>query len=388
MKLKSQIKKTGTELKKVQQLFFQLLRNYPDGVISIVDRDHHFIYTGGKLHKLLGAEPTELIGEKIYPHFPESLRSNITDKLKDVFKGDPISDYELPETIAGGIYVMDAFPLPLEDGTIDCAGIIIRSISKLKKKEAELRQSLQKEKDLNELKSRFVTMASHEFRTPLSTVLSSAYLLEKYSCTEDQPKRKKHTERIIASVNILTDILNDFLSVGKIEEGKISVKLIAFNIKEHISAIIGEMKNLQKKGQEVSYSHSGDEMVELDPVILKHIIMNLLSNAIKFSPEGASIEIRSEKKKNLLKLSVKDQGIGIPMEDQRHLFERFHRGSNVTNIQGTGLGLHIVGKYTELLKGKIQCKSELENGTEFNLQFHLINDKNGYSRPVSTENMK
>ena len=246
------------------------------------------------------------------------------------------------------------------------------ALEKLQSSKEEMARSLAKERDLNELKSRFVTMASHEFRTPLSTVLSSAYLLEKYVATEDQPKRKRHIERIISSVNMLTDILNDFLSVGKIEEGKIAVKPITFNINSHINGVISEMKNMQKKGQHISYLHTGEENVALDPSILKHIIMNLLSNAIKFSPEDSLIKIKSEVNAKQVILSIKDHGIGISAEDQRHLFERFHRGSNVTNIQGTGLGLHIVAKYTDLLNGKIKCKSVLEKGTEFIIKFDLL----------------
>lgn len=246
------------------------------------------------------------------------------------------------------------------------------TLEKLQLSKEEMARSLAKERDLNELKSRFVTMASHEFRTPLSTVLSSAYLLEKYVTTDDQPKRKRHIERIISSVNMLTDTLNDFLSVGKIEEGKITLKPMSFNIKEHITDIIKEMKNIQKNGQHITYEHKGAEMIWLDPAILKHIVMNLVSNAIKFSPENSLTKVKSEMSdKHQLVLMIKDHGIGISKEDQKHLFERFHRGSNVTNIQGTGLGLHIVAKYTELLNGKIKCTSELEKGTEFILKFNL-----------------
>jgi PAS domain S-box-containing protein len=250
-------------------------------------------------------------------------------------------------------------------------------LKKLQNSSGELQRSLEKEKTLNELKSRFVTMASHEFRTPLSTVLSSAYLLEKYCDTKDQPHRKKHIDRIISSVNMLTDILNDFLSVGKIEEGKIIVKLSTFDIQHYISNIIGEMRNMQKDGQHISYEHTGEKTIQLDPAILKHIVMNLLSNAIKFSNEGSVIEIRSKRTGKYLILSVKDHGIGIPKEDLPHLFERFHRGANVTNIQGTGLGLNIVLKYSELLNGRITCKSELEKGTEFTIKFDLKEENTG-----------
>ncbi|HVT86633.1 MAG TPA: PAS domain-containing sensor histidine kinase [Chitinophagaceae bacterium] len=259
----------------------------------------------------------------------------------------------------------------LEEKVTERTHALSDTLKKLEASRGDLQRSLDKEKGLNELKSRFVTMASHEFRTPLSTILSSAYLLEKYCNTEDQPRRKKHIERIISSVNTLTDILNDFLSVGKIEEGKIAVKMYNFDITSHINGILGEMKHLQKKGQHIAYKHTGIKTVRLDAGILKHIVMNLLSNAIKFSPEDTLISISTIRKGKYLILSVKDQGVGIPKEDQQHLFERFHRGSNVTNIQGTGLGLHIVAKYAELLNGKISCSSELEKGTEFRIQFEL-----------------
>lgn len=245
------------------------------------------------------------------------------------------------------------------------------AMNKLQESKDELLKTLEREKDLGELKSRFVTMASHEFRTPLSTVLSSAYLLEKYTRTEEQENRRKHIDRIVSSVKMLTDILNDFLSVGKIEEGKIIVKRSGFNIRDHIGGTLNEITNIKKTGQNITYQHKGDATGVLDPGLLKHIVMNLLSNAIKFSPENSNIEIHSERKNNTLMLSVKDKGIGISKEDQEHLFERFFRGGNVMNIQGTGLGLHIVTKYAELMNGTIECKSEIGKGTQFTLKFKM-----------------
>jgi PAS domain S-box-containing protein len=244
-------------------------------------------------------------------------------------------------------------------------------IKEAEEKDNQLRAALEKEKELNELKSKFVSLASHEFRTPLSTVLSSAYLVSKYETAEDHPKREKHLQRIVSSVNMLTDILNDFLSVGKIEEGRIQVRLSEFNVKDLVKGLINELQTIQKKGQKISYVHTGKEMVMLDPSLLKHIVMNLLSNAIKFSPEKSEISISTKHAGNELVLSVADKGMGISKEDQEHLFERFFRGHNVTNIQGTGLGLHIVGKYAELLNGHVSCNSEINQGTEFIITFNL-----------------
>lgn len=233
----------------------------------------------------------------------------------------------------------------------------------------DLKKALNKEKELGDLKTRFVSMASHEFRTPLSTILSSASLLAKYTDSSEQEKRDKHIHRIKSSVNNLTDILNDFLSIGKIEDGKIVARCNLFNVKEFITGIIAEIQGITKKGQKLSYFHTGNEIVNLDDSFLKNIIFNLLSNAIKFTGEDGMIEIRSEVEKDKFSFKIEDNGIGISEADQQHLFERFFRASNATNIQGTGLGLHIVAKYAELMNGQISFKSELENGTSITIVF-------------------
>jgi signal transduction histidine kinase len=239
------------------------------------------------------------------------------------------------------------------------------TLHKLESSKDELTKALSKEKELSDLKTRFVSMASHEFRTPLSTILSSASLVAKYTEAEEQEKRDKHIHRIKSSVNNLTSLLNEFLSIGKIEDGKITANNHSFNIKELITALCSEMEGIAKHNQQFKYVHTGDEMIILDPALLRNIIINLLSNAIKFSPEGSLIEVTSNVVKEKLLLTIKDNGMGISHEDQGHLFERFFRGTNVTNIQGTGLGLHIVGKYIEIMDGEIEFESELEKGTKF-----------------------
>ncbi len=250
--------------------------------------------------------------------------------------------------------------------------MIAIDISEKKKAEVELLAALEKEKELNELKSRFVSMASHEFRTPLSAVLSSAYLLSKYTKGEEQTQRDKHIQRIVSSVASLTEILNDFLSVGKIEEGNIHANYTEYNIEKQMGDIVLEMNHLLKNGQTISYIHSGDAIVTLDASMMRHIVTNLLSNAIKFSPEESVVDLVTENNKKEFKLVVRDRGIGIPKEDVPSLAKRFFRSSNVTNIQGTGLGLHIVNKYAELMNGKLTCNSVLGKGTEFTIRFNKV----------------
>lgn len=240
---------------------------------------------------------------------------------------------------------------------------------KVDERTKSLSDALEKEKELNELKSRFVSMASHEFRTPLSTILSSAFLISKYTKTEEQPKRDKHIQRVVSSGNMLNDILNDFLSVGKIEEGRIQVRPSEMDIEAEVNNLVKEIQPLLKNEQKIVYNHLGHNIVTLDLSLFKHILMNLISNAIKFSDAGTDIVISTEKDAMGLLIKVKDKGIGISKTDQEHLFERFFRGENASNIQGTGLGLHIVSKYVELMEGTLDLKSDIGKGTEFIIKF-------------------
>jgi signal transduction histidine kinase len=220
-------------------------------------------------------------------------------------------------------------------------------------------------KHLNDLKSRFVTMASHEFRTPLSAILSSVALIDKYKKEEEDEKRKKHVDRIKSSVTNMTLILNDFLSAERLEEGKIFANKVEFSLTELIEEIIADIKNLTKKEQQVTYHHSGFLLVKSDKQMVRNILLNLLSNAIKFSSDDGKISIASSVSSNEFIIEVKDNGIGIAEDDQSYLFERFFRAKNAINIQGTGLGLNIIVKYLEALEGKIHFKSKLNVGTTF-----------------------
>lgn len=242
-------------------------------------------------------------------------------------------------------------------------------ISVQKKAEEDLVIALEKEKELSDLKSRFVSMASHEFRTPLSSILSSASLIRKYTAEKEQDKREKHVARISENVKNLTDILEDFLSLGKLDEGLVKAKFEPVQIREFIANTIRDLDQIRKPQQQVEYKHQGKKTVLTDKHLLKNILNNLVSNALKFSRDDGSVEIKSFLEDGNFAITVKDHGIGISREDQEHLFDRFFRGRNAVNIQGTGLGLHIVSKYLELLKGSIECRSELNSGTEFRVTF-------------------
>jgi len=247
--------------------------------------------------------------------------------------------------------------------------ILKEALEKLEQSQTELHEALDKEKQLNEIKSRFVSMASHEFRTPLSAVLSSAALLSKYIKEEEQEKRDKHIVRIKDSVKHLNDILEDFLSLGRLDEGRVNADPGEFNLKEMITEVLIDVKVVLKPGQRFNFKYEGEEKITADKKLLRNILINLVSNAAKFSQEDLPIDIIAKADTTTATLTVKDHGIGISEKDQKHLFNMFYRASNVTNIQGTGLGLHIVKRYLDLMKGTVNLRSALGKGTSITITF-------------------
>jgi len=265
----------------------------------------------------------------------------------------------------------------LEKKVEDRTQMLRETLGALERSKEELSDALKTEKELGELKSRFVTMASHEFKTPLSTILSSSFLLEKYNDADVPDKRLKHIERIKNAVGDMKDILDDFLSLGKLEEGLIKANVQTISAAEclnEINNVINELKAHCKTGQEIQFIHTGENDIKIDRHLFKNILSNLISNAIKFSPENSAINVACTVTDHNFILSVKDKGIGIADEDKQHLFGRFFRAKNEINIQGTGLGLHIISKYLELMQGSIQVKSVLNAGSEFTVSIPQLND--------------
>lgn len=240
------------------------------------------------------------------------------------------------------------------------------SLEDLKKAEQEILKSLEKEKELNELKSRFVSMASHEFRTPLTTILSSSNLIAKYTEADQQEKREKHVDRIRKNVENLISILNDFLSLEKLESGLQQTNVTEVDMPAFLQELIEEMNLILKKGQYIKIQGNASP-IQTDEHILKNILINLISNASKYSEENSPIYLVLEHSESQLYIHVKDQGIGIPQEEQKNLFGRFFRAGNAANIKGTGLGLHIVNKYIHILEGKISFESAEGEGSTFSI---------------------
>ncbi|MEI8136021.1 MAG: PAS domain-containing sensor histidine kinase [Bacteroidota bacterium] len=360
--------------------------------------------TNPSVEKLFGYGKDELIGKKIEVLIPKRLtekHKNHREKYNhnpharsmgagmDLFgmKKDgseiPVEISLSPYSAADGKFViafivditvrkqaevnLKNYSFELEKQVKDRTLILEEAIEELEKTKKDLHKALDKEKELNELKSRFVSMASHEFRTPLTTMMSSLSLVAKYREQDDKENHVRHVSKIKTSINNLTDILNDFLSISKLEEGKLENMPEQMNLETFTIEIINEMNSMATEGQKLIHKYSGRESVSLDKKLLKNVLFNLISNAIKFSPEGGEIEINVEANDTSVKISVKDSGIGISKEDQKHLFERFFRAHNAAHIQGTGLGLNIVAKYSELMNASLDFVSEENKGTMFTI---------------------
>lgn len=248
---------------------------------------------------------------------------------------------------------------------------LIKLVAELEEAKSEVSVSLEKEKELGQMKSRFVSMASHEFRTPLSSIQLSANLIDKYVVKSDVNSVVKHTTKIKNSVQLLTSILNDFLSLERLEADRVSAKIEMINVVELGEEIAEEMQLICKKNQHIVYQHTGSTgNFELDPNLIKSGVINLISNAIKYSGEDTFIEFNTEITEDTCILTVKDNGIGIPKEDHKNLFEPFFRANNTGNIPGTGLGLNIVKRYVKLMGGQVSFSSELHKGTTIKLIFN------------------
>lgn len=249
---------------------------------------------------------------------------------------------------------------------------LVKLVSELQVAKENMSALFEKEKELNQLKTRFVSMASHEFRTPLSSIQLSASLIDKYTVKNDIKSVEKHTSKIKNAIGNLTTILNDFLSLEKLEAGKVEASSSIFNIISFAEEITEEMQLMTKQNQHIIYEHTGTTAdVNLDPNLLKNCIINLISNAIKYSGEDTLIQFNSYLKENELVLEVRDNGIGIPEVEQGNLFEPFFRAQNTGDTPGTGLGLNIVKRYVNLMNGTVNCKSEQHFGTVFTLTFRF-----------------
>nr|WP_313790010.1 PAS domain-containing sensor histidine kinase [uncultured Allomuricauda sp.] len=241
----------------------------------------------------------------------------------------------------------------------------------------QLREALQAEKKLNELKTKFLSLVSHEFKTPLSSILTSTSLLKKYTTSEQQDKRDKHITTIKSKVKYLDNILTDFLSIERLDLGKVNYSMTSFPLSKLINEVVYDANMLLKEGQRIHYPRDIDGIVvEFDEKIMGLALSNLVHNAIKYSPEHSDIELKVSQENDQLKIDILDNGFGIPPEDQPFIFDRYFRATNVLTVQGTGIGLNIVRQHMNNLNANVTFKSEMGTGSTFTLFIPINNKEN------------
>ncbi len=365
--------KAEVKYRESQVLINAIAENFPKGAIVVFNRDCEVIYIEGEELKHFGLDKSKIMGSCVddLEFLPEEQKRKTKSAIRLTLRGTSISD-ELE--FQGQIYTVNSTPLySKRDKEIASALLVYYNVTEQKHLQQQLENALMSERHLNEMKSRFISMASHEFRTPLSVILSSAILIGRLNEPGKEDRRIKHVERIRSNVNNLVVILNDFLSLDKLAEGKIKAVPSEFELIQFSKMVLKEIEPTKKLGQVIHFEHSVAEIpVYLDPKLISHIFMNLLSNAIKYSDEGQPIYFEISRNEKEAVISIRDKGIGIPEEDQKHLFERFFRAANSMNIQGTGLGLHIVKQYLTIMGGEINCVSTLGKGSTFTLKLPLI----------------
>lgn len=368
--LEEKVDKRTKELEESQVLYSAVAQNFPNGTINVFDKHLNYIFAEGKELFNLGITSKKLIGTSYLDRLSPSVRPTIETALLQVFNGKK-KDFEVE--YRGQSYNINAVPLFNDNKEIDKILVVEKNITQQKLVKQQLEDALKKEKELSEMKSRFVSMASHEFRTPLSTILSSNSLIEKYIERGTIEKTEKHLKRVKNSVNGLTDILNDFLSTDKLENNLVSAKLETFNYGSFIDEIKEDLESMCSEGQEIisELQFTRDSEICSDRNILRNILYNLLTNAIKYSRVQDNVFLKSVISESFLEVKIIDTGIGIPKKDQEKLFTRFYRAENATNIKGTGLGLVIVKSYLNLLEGEISYESIENEGSTFTIKIPI-----------------
>lgn len=374
LNLKDQIqvtKEAEEKLIRSQAMLKAIAKNFPNGVIVLIDKKYKILYIDGKGLNKMRLMEVLVIGKNI-----DQIRILKKDQ-KLLFKT------YIEKTLSGELtsfdldyqnnnFLVNTTPIYDVNQNVSSAMLVFIDNSRQKLIEQNMLNSLQKERELNELKSRFISMASHEFRTPLTAISSSAILIGKQNEPGKEEKRLKYITQIKKNIENLVVILNDFLSLGKLEEGKVLPKSSSFNLIDFSKSIIQEISPILKVGQAINFMNDQSEiLVFLDQKLMHQILINILSNALKYSLEDKIVTFSISSRKERVQMKIKDQGIGIPHEEQANIFQRFYRAQNTNNIQGTGLGLSIAKNYIELMNGHISFKSKLNKGTTFIIEIPL-----------------
>ncbi len=405
-------------LENEKDIFNVLFASVSEGVV-VVDNKQHIVLTNASAEKMFGYTKEELAGKELnilipqkfhaghgvhFEGFVKHQESRQMGRGRDLYGARkdgsvfPVEAGLNPLNINGKSYIMalviditirkqqeeqlKILNNELENKVNERTQALSNTVSELKKvnieRDAEIKKrieaqneinsALKKEKELNELKTKFLSLVSHEFKTPLSGILTSAMLLGKYKLTDQQDKRDKHVKTITDKVHYLNNILNDFLSIEKLETGKINYKFSTFKLSKVVNEVVYNANMLLKEGQKINYPDNIDEMsLYQDEKIVELALSNLVHNAIKYSSENTVVDIKVKQEEQMTTFIISDNGIGIPLIDQKSIFNRYFRAENALLTQGTGIGLNIVKNHLENLGGAIHFVSEENKGSTFTI---------------------
>ncbi|MGY5351778.1 PAS domain-containing sensor histidine kinase [Wenyingzhuangia sp. IMCC45533] len=359
---------------------FNIFDNMIEGV-HVLGSNWQYIYANQSMIEQSKYSSDELLGSSMLDLYPGIDKTKLFEYfisgMIDREEVSVINNFTFPDGSTGWF---DVRIKPIKEGVLVMSSDIteqkemqdeLKAINetleiKVKERTSQLMESLEREKELNQMKNSFLSMTSHEFKTPLSAILTSSSLIERYQKSDEQDKREKHCQRINSSVYNLLSMLDYFLSVDKKDNQKDAASYRKINFTKLIEKSQDDLAGMRKKNQSVKYEHKGIDVVYSDEKILRNIIINLLSNALKYSEKDVLVISRIDV--DSIELIIKDHGIGIPKQQQSQMFSKYFRAHNTASVDGTGLGLNIVKHYVEILEGSISFTSDENIGTEFSVK--------------------
>jgi PAS domain S-box-containing protein len=367
--LEQQVLDRTRELNRSQLLYRTVARNYPNGTIFVLDNQLRYEFAEGKELFEWNLTSEDLKGSFYLEQLPDGLRPEVEQRLRAVLEGKN-SVFEVEHH--GASYRLNAVSVQVEADEAPRILVVEQNVT-------EAKQALSKERQLNELKSRFVSMASHEFRTPLSTISSSAELAKAHAQRHNTERVELHLDKIRGAVEHLVSILDDYLSLERFETRNWSELREALHVPSVVEATANRQRGSLKRDQtlELTLPPSTDQLEWSPEEAIQGIVSNLVSNAIKYSEEGDAIRIVLTAQRDSWQLQVEDEGVGIELKDQQDVFARFFRCDRTSHIPGTGVGLDLVQQYVQLLEGQIQLRSTPGVGTTFTVAWPIA--------PIPTE---
>lgn len=358
-------KRAEADLKESEEKY-RLLVETMRGGLAIYDADDRIIYINDRFCELMGYTRAELVGTRSFDYVDTTNAETISRHLEHRRQAESTS-YELVVRHKDGqpIYILvSGSPLFDKAGNLIGSFAVITDITVQKQAEAALWQAFEKEKELGELKTRFVSMASHEFRTPLATILALTETLRAYRHRLEDDQIDERLDKIKLQIDHLKDIMEDVLLLARMQARRVEYNPAMLDLNALCRSVLDEFQSRDDVKHQINYScNEENREVALDRKLMRQIISNVVSNALKYSPEDKSVEVRLDYTDSAIILKVQDEGIGIPEADMKHLFEPFHRATNVGTTSGTGLGLVITKESVELHGGTIEVESQLGVGT-------------------------